>query len=302
MDLTQMEWPLLLLGFSVPFSSILFVQYPEISNPVKRVLKALKTACLLRRVPCSHLFLLNGEHSCGRLNQKWGHRTRFVPIPDPVDLSTRPEPSWPQSPTPDRLRFLYFGTISNHKGFDLLVEAMLRLSTDDVNASLFVISGKPYEPKAFEETVDKLRNAPNQVRFELNTSFLPETEMLKVFYESDVVLLPYRRAEYSSGVLGLSAMTGRPVIGPDSGLMGRIIREHRLGKTIDLSAGNLAEAISHTIQNGIDYDPAQGMRYASHCSPRMFSRHILDHLKDKIATPGPVPHAPPDTKKDFFHA
>ncbi len=58
---------------------------------------------------------------------------------------------------------------------------------------------------------------------------------MAMFEQSDVILMPYTRPEYSSGILALAARSGKPVIGPTGGLLGRLIRENGLGVAAELT-------------------------------------------------------------------
>ena len=44
--------------------------------------------------------------------------------------------------------------------------------------------------------------------------------------------MPYQFTNLSSGVLGYAAVFDKPVIGPDGGLIGNLIKENNLGVTI----------------------------------------------------------------------
>jgi hypothetical protein len=63
-------------------------------------------------------------------------------------------------------------------------------------------------------------------------------------------LIPYKNSEQSSGVLGYAAQFNIPVVGPSSGLLGKLIKKNKLGYTInDITSASLAYFISNSKNN-----------------------------------------------------
>lgn len=281
MDLTQLEWALSLADCGCPLSAIDFVQIPEIPGPWKRRFKYLKIWKLLRRNRFENLFLLNGSRSARILDQRFGDRCRFQALPDPVWPVAEPaRPREPAGNGPKRL--LYFGSISNRKGFDVLAEALGRLPPEDARACELVVRGQPQHPKRYRETVRTLESLDNGLRLDIREGHLSEEEMRECFQSADLVLLPYRRPEYSSGVLAIAAREKRPVLGPECGLLGRLIRTYRLGVTVPINARSLSAALSGIIRGNPPFDERRAETFTFRNRPEAFARTLLDAVLETL--------------------
>ncbi len=273
----DLEWSLVWWQCPVPISSILFVQYPEMHLGPKKLFKYVKTRWILYRNPIQNLFLLNGDYSVKHLEKTHRGETRFHAIPDPVN----PLPSEISLVAPKRAAntvFLYFGAISRRKGFGLLVDAMLKLSEEELQRMKFLFCGRPEDPAYFAHELGRLERSDLPFQMEICKRFLSEEEVIGRFVSSDVVIMPYLRPEYSSGVLGIAAQTLRPVIGPSQGLLGRLIREHGLGLVCRMRADELKNALVMATEQGVNFDPMAASAFAGQSTPTAFSRTILDAI------------------------
>jgi len=282
LELTPIELPLVLFGSPVPLSAILFVQYPELSNGWKKVFKHWKTRLLLRRAPVKNLFLLNGEKSCLFLAKHFGRtRTKFIPIPDPA-----PEASAEENfnlrdyfnVSKDRKIFLFFGAISKRKGADVLLEALHQISSDAAKQSTFVFCGEPEVPykNEFQISVAEVRDL-GAVDLYIENTFVSDERMMALFEQADVILMPYTRPEYSSGILALAAKAGTPVLGPADGLLGRLITENDLGVTARITPADLAEAIARPVCA----DETKQCAFSAQSRGSDFSKIILNAICDE---------------------
>lgn len=293
LELTQLELPLLLFGSPVPLSAILFVQYPELSgfpknrwvqalpasNAWKKVSKHWKTRLLLARVQFKNLFLLNGEKACRFLSTHFGAHTRFIPIPDPAPVA-KPDPGFVMRDAyaipADHKVFLFFGAISRRKGADVLIEALNQLDPDTAGRSTFVFCGEPEPP--YKNDFRKAVAGVQGVETRVEDRFVSDEQMMALFAQCDVVLMPYTRPEYSSGILALAAKSGKPVLGPEGGLLGRLITENGLGATTPVTPGALAEALARPVSA----DKAKQQTFAANSSPDLFANSILTAVTESI--------------------
>jgi glycosyltransferase involved in cell wall biosynthesis len=280
LELTQLELALALHGAPCPVSAILFVQYPELPHGLKFFIKEWKTALLLRRAPVRNLFLLNGEESCRYLASRFGARTRFVSLPDPVpDVESDAGFSIRDvyEISADRTIFLFFGAISPRKGSHVLIEALQLLPPETAARSAFVFCGEPERSyrKMFGQTCARLRTVRPDIKLNIENHFVSDQRMMALFEQSDVVLMPYTRPEYSSGILALAATAGTPVIGPAGGLLGRLIRDNGLGVTCPGSPANLSEAIISAVVASPVVDSERCAAFVKKSRPEQFARMIL---------------------------
>lgn len=285
LELTRLEQSFVLKGSPCPLSAILFVQYPELPRRLKFFFKHWKTRLLLRRAPVKNLFLLNGEESCRYLTGRFGSRTRFFPVPDPAteitaeaDYSLRQEYHLES----DRTVFLFFGAISPRKGSGVLIEALHLLTPDAAAQSAFIFCGQPENRyrRTFEQAAEHLRAARPDIALNIENRFVSDERMMALFEQSDVVLMPYTRPEYSSGILALAAKARTPVIGPDSGLLGRLILQNGLGAVCSIQPAALAKSIADAAQHLPAADEALRSVFVQKSCPEEFVRIILNAVKE----------------------
>lgn len=286
LELTHLELPLALFGAPCPVSAILFVQYPELPYGPKFFFKHWKTLLLLRRAPVKNLFLLNGEQSCNWLEERFGSRARFISIPDPApDVKSDPEFVMRDAYGIDVTRkiFLFFGAISPRKGADILINALHRLAPDAAAKSTFVFCGEPeaHYRHAFGQACAGLRAARPDIQLNIEGRFVSDHRMMALFDQADAVLMPYTRPEYSSGILALAAKARVPVIGPDTGLLGRLIRQNRLGAVCSVQPETLAKSIANAVHRLPAVDEALRSVFVQKNRPENFSQIILNTVCDE---------------------
>ncbi|MEI7851447.1 MAG: glycosyltransferase [Kiritimatiellales bacterium] len=281
LELTRLEFSFALRGAPCSVSAILFVQYPELPRGLKFFFKDWKTALLLRRAPIKNLFLLNGEESCRYLTARFGSQSRFIPVPDPAPeikaeagFSVRREYRIGDG----RTVFLFFGAVSPRKGADVLIEALHLLPPEAAAKSAFLFCGEPERSykQAFAQDVARLRAARPDITLNIEPRFVSDPRMMALFEQSDVVLMPYTRPEYSSGILALAAKARTPVIGPDSGLLGRLIRQNGLGAVCPVRPETVAESIVNATQRLPAVDESLCSAFVQKSRPELFARTILN--------------------------
>jgi glycosyltransferase involved in cell wall biosynthesis len=287
LELTRLELALSLYGAPCPVSAILFVQYPELPRGVKFFFKHWKTRLLLRRAPVKNLFLLNGEKSCSWLSTRFGARARFIPVPDPV-AGAAADPAFVMRDayriSSERRVFLFFGAVSPRKGADVLIKALHLLSPDTAAKSAFVFCGRPEADYAarFRQSCSNLRKIRPDIQLNIDDNFVSDECMAALFEQSDVVLMPYTRPEYSSGILALAAKARIPVIGPDTGLLGRLIRQNGLGAVCAVCPEAVAKSIADAALRPPVVDEALRSVFVQKSRPEEFARIILNALGEDL--------------------
>ncbi len=287
LELTHLELSLALHGAPCPVSAILFVQYPELPRGLKFFFKHWKTRRLLYRAPIKNIFLLNGEKSCEWLNERFGSRVRFIPVPDPVSQAI-PEPDYSIRDSCginlDRKIFLFFGAISLRKGAGVLLKALQLLPLDVAAKSAFIFCGEPEHGyrKIFERSCARLRMARPDIHLNIESQFVSDGRMMALFEQSDIILMPYIRPEYSSGILALAAKVRTPVIGPAAGLLGRLIQQNGLGAVCLIRPEAVAKSIADAIQCLPAVDAALCSAFVQRSRPEVFASVILDAIRGNV--------------------
>ena len=113
---------------------------------------------------------------------------------------------------------------------------------------------------------------------------IDEGELAGLVRRSDVILAPYQRFVGSSGVMLWAARAGKPLLTQDFGLLGRMVREHRLG--LPTEAGDprrLAEAIAGAARSDpkalIDVDAAAA--FVAGRTPDLFASGVFESLASR---------------------
>ncbi len=108
----------------------------------------------------------------------------------------------------DATVFLFFGTVREYKGVDILIRAFGK-----VRGNVYlVIAGKPWiDPTPYIE----LGRGTNRIKFDFR--LIPDEEVPYYFSAADLVILPYRWFSSQSGVSSLAIGYGIPVIVSDVG-------------------------------------------------------------------------------------
>lgn len=97
---------------------------------------------------------------------------------------------------------LFFGRIVPYKGLDLLLRAYADIR--QTHQARLVIAGEG-DLKSFKKMLDNLPDV------EILNRWIPENEIEKIFFQSDLLVLPYTSAS-QSGVIPIAASFGLPVI------------------------------------------------------------------------------------------
>lgn len=180
-----------------------------------------------------------------------------------------------------RRLFVLFGVLSERKGVLALLQALAELDAADAAGIAVLIAGEVETAirPAVEAAAADLAHRQPRLWLHLEPRFLRTGEIAALIDRADVVLAPYQRFVGSSGVLMWAASRGRPVIAQDYGLVGRLVREHRLGLTVDTAdpsalAAAMVVAAGHTAAGLAD--PSHMAAFAARATPAAFAAAVLD--------------------------
>lgn len=140
---------------------------------------------------------------------------------------------------------LLFGAIRDYKGIDVAIKA-LKLLTDKGIKCHLVIAGKEWtSTQCYKEQAYDL-GIENKVTF--HTDYIPSSDIYSYFKASDLVILPYKHFDAQSGVAGVAASFGKPMIVSDTGGLSEWVAD----KAWAIPAGDheaLASAIEKCIES-----------------------------------------------------
>lgn len=279
------------VGFTV--SGILFSPYPRwrpmanggidrLRNWVKRLRKKGLLWLMMRNPNIASVHILNDPDAAEHLNRAVDPHGRFTSLPDPVPSVPKSEKQTSARDTysisPDRTLFLFFGTISKRKGIIQTLKAMQMLSEQEQRRGALLLIGrlKEGQESPIREHLRKLR-AKSHLEVRTDFRFVAPEELSDALHDADVILAPYQRTEGSSGVIGHAARAHCPVIGPNDGLVGTLIRSYQLGATAEVTQpALLSQAIAKAIKGKISAVPHLADQYVSERCPHKFASKIVD--------------------------
>jgi glycosyltransferase involved in cell wall biosynthesis len=212
---------------------------------------------------------------------------KIVIVPDPVAL---PQPLDPQERDAlrvrlgigaDRIALFFFGQLASRKG---ILELLLALSSLPPHCSQkvsLIVAGAvaDVEPSVIESKLEGLRE--RGVHIVRRLMFISEGEAVAFFEACDAVVVPYLRHTGISGVLLRAAAHRRPVLSQEHGLMGELVRRHKLGIAIDPEIPPVFAAALQTITQdgfGDSFDPDAAFNLAKAHNSDDYQRIIYERL------------------------
>jgi len=146
----------------------------------------------------------------------------------------------------------------NEKGIDFLLRALRQYRGPPFT---LLLAGPPVDVS--EEVLEQIdRNSPVKIIYELEFIDYPEL----YFRAADAVVLPYKweyGKERASQLFEEVCGSGRPVIVPDFGVLGRLTKEWNLGTTYNQgSARSLSTALTMFASEGIPFSEDRIREYS----------------------------------------
>lgn len=194
------------------------------------------------------LFLLNDNLAPSRLNNKFFTKKfkyipdPYVPLPSPL-INIREAYKIPR----EHKVYAHIGSMSIRKGTLVCLEAITKLTDEELSRCAFIFAGHlGHFEKVFTESINTLGKKANII---IHNEFCTYEYLAAVCEAADYILVPYLETMRSSGIIGYASQFNTPVIGPTSGLMGKLIADYNLGLQLhECNVENLAQAIRKTLE------------------------------------------------------
>lgn len=116
--------------------------------------------------------------------------------------------------TTEKTTILFFGSIKQYKGVDVLIDAIARLPTDVRQTSRFVIAGRPHGSVDELKQRARERGVTDSIIWDLG--FIEHERVSAYFKKSDIVVFPYRHID-QSGALMTALPFGKPIVATEVG-------------------------------------------------------------------------------------
>lgn len=216
------------------------------------------------------LYLLNDDESANYYNTDF-HTSKFRFLPDPIDcinsnITTEHE---------NKIILLHAGRFRREKGTFEIIKALKSLSNEERCHFKFVLCGSSPVQADNDLTKKEMAELSEMMDVEFYNSFVDESFLHAQYSRADYILIPYQNFAQSSGNLGHAASYKKPVIGPEQGLLGFLIRKYHLGYTLDsLDAHGITKAL-RLILSGKSNEKYLFEQYTNRCSPDDFAKILL---------------------------
>jgi glycosyltransferase involved in cell wall biosynthesis len=146
---------------------------------------------------------------------------------------------------PDEKIILFFGNIREYKGLDVLLHS-LKIVKQHVPRCRLLIVGTPWTSFSSYEKLIKTLKLEEAIIMKLR--YIPDEEVELYFMASDIVVLPYKSFESSSGIAALAINFSKPIIVTDVGGLIDFVRDkNAIARSND--PNDLAQKIVHVLSN-----------------------------------------------------
>lgn len=221
------------------------------------------------------ILLLNDPQSANFLNKKF-NSNKFKPIVDPINevnfsilKDLRMELDIPK----DNRVFLQFGSLDKRKNTLTILDAALGMSDKDLSKITLIFAGK-LEKEIHDDFYRKVNILKKRTQVIIKEGFLPFEYLFSLCKTVDCLLTCYSNIEQSSGTIGYASLFETPVIGPNKGLLGKLIRDNNLGITLNnITAEEIRTAML------IPKLPKASHKYAENNTIEKFAQTIMGIFK-----------------------
>lgn len=267
---------------SIKLKGILFLQFlrmekATLKDKLKYYRKYLITKWYTINPKITTVFILNDQKTVDYLNNEF--RTNiFKMLPDPIPVYNEEKGfqihEYYNIPINKKI-LLHVGSIDPRKGTYEIIDSVDLLSDKENEEYAILIVGKAKFDiqNIIREKLSALKNINFTIVFD--NTFVSNERLKSLFLQSYAVLMPYKNVEASSGIMGHAAIANKCILAPDSGLIGEIIKQYKLGILINKPiAIDIAEGIKRL--GGYSNDKILSGNFTSQHTVRVFTRSLLN--------------------------
>lgn len=265
-------------------SSILFLQFYRLSTRTfKEKIEFYKrywiTKLCVRNPKISKIYVLNDQETVDYMNNEFKKHC-FEMLPDPIP-HFEPLPEFDiykhYKINQNRKIYLHIGSLGDRKGTLEVIEAAQLIPPsmqDKISILLVGKTGITYE--TLYNTKIKELDGETKVQLIWDNQFVSYNMMKSLFDQCDFVLLPYKNAEFSSGILGHAAASNKMVIATNAGLLKELVLKYNLGKLLDTNdAFNIALKMVEVFDQKVFTEGQQS--FVKKHDPMVFASLLLRH-------------------------
>lgn len=226
------------------------------------------------------VFILNDKSTVGLMNKEF-KSNQFKMLPDPIP-TLRAIPNFNIYEyfgiKKNRKIFLHIGSLGNIKGTLEVLSSAKHINLDCQKNVTILLVGKArlLSDEALYTNRIKEINRDTEVQAIWNNNFVSNDIMKSLFDNCDAVLLPYKNTEFSSGILGHAAASGKTVIATGQGLIEELVSNYNLGMLLNEPTEiNIAKKIMEFLLNKIVFNPSNN--FVRERNPKIFSEFLLSN-------------------------
>lgn len=191
----------------------------------------------------------------------------------PFGIDTKLLTPYQEKTTSNVVRIGYIGTIFEHKGVDLLVDAFQSLPSD-VRATLTVYGDINQFPEYGKIIEEKAMNGPNKDKITLAGTF-PNAELGPVLSNIDVLVVASRWYENTPLVIQSALATKTPLIATDLGGMSELIKHEQNGLLFELNnVHDLKDSLASVISS-----PGKLKTFRDNIAPERTVSDMVDDIE-----------------------
>jgi glycosyltransferase involved in cell wall biosynthesis len=232
--------------------------------PTSKIVNALKSFPLrqqriLEHIKTANLILVPTDLMWKIFDHNGLPVDKFVKLPYGIEPLPRIQPSQPR----DTINFGFIGTLSPHKGADLLIQAFQQLQPS--NAKLIIYGDLNHLP-SYSKYLQNLADSNLNIVF---SGTFPAAKMPEVLAEMDFLVVPSRWYENTPLVIHAALQAGLPVIATNLGGMSELVKDEHNGLLFSLGDyHHLAQqmrrclddpALAHNLRRSIELHPSKTM-------------------------------------------
>ena len=266
-------------------SGILFLQFYRMQvntfkEKAKYYRKYYTTYLYTLNKKITRVHILNDKKSADFLNEKFNTEI-FKKLADPIPQLT-PINNFNiyqhYNISRDQKIFLHIGGLADRKGTLDIIKATEQIPT--VLQSKIVVllvgkgNGKDVEEKIKRQMVLSKQNTLSTIIWD--NQFVPNSMMKSLFNDCDIVLMPYKNPEASSGILGHAMASNKKVITTGQGLLKEMVLTNNLGYLLnEVTPKSIASKMIEVLNDTSIYSDNTKNLVASH-HPKVFSQLVLE--------------------------
>jgi glycosyltransferase involved in cell wall biosynthesis len=251
----------------------------------KSNLNALRKKWMLRQILAKPFLntVFSLDKSAVEVIESISKKTTILPVSDPVEFfevsvnkvdSLRKELGLNQN----KKTFLLFGFLDDRKGIEKVISALNLLDltySTQVQLLLVGVIAADYQ----EKIKHLIRKLPDSIIVRTVFEEVKGAKIQQYFELSDYVLALYQQHIGMSQIVIRAAISRKPLISSDYGLMGKLVSEKALGITVDsTNPEKIAAAFTAVLKNRISVDEEAMTALANENSETTFAETIFGKL------------------------